>query len=280
MMVREPQNGSQRWFPARRTFRAGFCAVVLLPISLLTVANAEDAAEDARSGTAQTASPVEEAAPAPADARAASPSESAGSPAEVMGPTEGERELSLANYFITAGELTQDEDERRASYAKALEHAERAVQLLPNDAEAHFLVFGSEGRLAQMDGLATAALKLAALNRQLDEVLRLDPNHANALAARGGMMMKLPRLLGGDSEEGLAYLERAVSLDDESVGKRLELAEAYHMLGREQDAQRVANEALAAAEKRENPGEVANCKRFIEELAEACPGCALASVGR
>jgi tetratricopeptide (TPR) repeat protein len=197
-----------------------------------------------------------------------------------MGPTEGERHLSIAGYYITAGELTQDDAERRAAYAKAFEHAQRAVALMPDSAEAHFLVFGSEGRLAQMDGLATATLKLAALNRQLDEVLRLDPNHANALAARGGMLMKLPRLLGGDSQKGLEYLERAVSLDDESVGKRLELAEAYHMVGREGDARRVADDALAAAEQREKPAEVANCKRFIAELAEACPSCALASVGR
>jgi tetratricopeptide (TPR) repeat protein len=257
MMVRERQNGSQCWFPARRGFRAGLFAAFLL-ISWMTVAKAENASDDARSDAAKTAP-------------AAGP---------LMGPSEGERQLSLANHYITAGELTQDEDQRRASYATALEHAERAVELMPDNAEAHFLVFGSEGRLAQMDGLATAALKLAALNRQLDEVLRLDPNHANALAARGGMMMKLPRLLGGDSEQGLEYLERAVSLDDESVGKRLELAEAYHMVGRERDAQRVADEALVAAEKRDNPAEVANCKRFIAELAEACPGCALASVGR
>jgi tetratricopeptide (TPR) repeat protein len=240
MMVRERQNGSQCWFPARRGFRAGLFAAFLL-ISWMTVAKAENASDDARSDAAKTA---------PADG-------------PLMGPSEGERQLSLANHYITAGELTQDEDQRRASYATALEHAERAVELMPDNPEAHFLVFGSEGRLAQMD-----------------EVLRLDPNHANALAARGGMMMKLPRLLGGDSEQGLEYLERAVSLDDESVGKRLELAEAYHMVGRERDAQRVADEALVAAEKRENPAEVANCKRFIAELAEACPGCALASVGR
>lgn len=268
MMVRERQNGSQCWFPARRDFRVGFWVAVFLLISWVTVANAENAAEDARSGSAQSASA--------GTAQAAAP----GSATELMGPSEGERQIAEASHYISAGELTQDEKKRRESYAKALEHAERAVELLPDNAEAHFLVFGSEGRLAQMDGLATAALKLAALNRQLDEVLRLDPNHANALAARGGMMMKLPRLLGGDTDQGLEYLERAVSLDDESVGKRLELAEAYHMVGREKDADRVAEQALDAAEQRKNPGEIANCKRFIADLAEACPGCELASVGR
>ena len=275
MMVRDPQNGSQRRFPAHSRFYRGLCAASLLLAPLLTHATAESGA-----GVARSAAPPSASQDQATGGEAARDGASHGSQqVERMGPTEGERHLSIAGYFISAGELTQDEDARRAAYEKAREHAERAVELMPDSAEAHFLVFGSEGRLAQMDGLATAALKLAALNSQLDEVLRLDPNHANALAARGGMMMKLPRLLGGNSEKGLAYLERAVSLDDESVGKRLELAEVYHMLGRENDARRVADEALAAAEKREIPEEVVNCKRFITELAAACPGCELASAG-
>ena len=276
MMVRERQNGSQCGFPARRSFRVRLFVPIVLLISWMTVADAENASDDARSDVAPS-TPAEAAQSAPAGEAQTPPADEA---ATLMGPSEGERQIAEASHYITVGELTQDETKRRESYAKALEHAQRAVELLPDNAEAHFLVFGSEGRLAQMDGLATAALKLVALNGQLDEVLRLDPNHANALAARGGMMMKLPRLLGGDSEEGLVYLERAVSLDDESVGKRLELAEAYHMVGREKDADRVAAEALAAAEQRQNPGEIANCKRFIADLAEACPGCALASVER
>jgi tetratricopeptide (TPR) repeat protein len=273
MMVRDRQNGSQCEFHAGRSFRAGLGVAIFLVISWVTVANAENASDDARSDPARSASAAAAAAVETSDTAAVGAGQG-----PLMGPSEGERQIAEASHYIHVGELTQDETKRREAYAKALEHAERAVKLLPDNPEAHFLVFGSEGRLAQMDGLATAALKLVALNRQLDEVLRLDPNHANALAARGGMMMKLPRLLGGDSDKGLEYLERAVSLDDESVGKRLELAEAYYMVGREKDAGRVAAQALEAAEQRKNPAEIANCKRFIADLAEACSGCALASV--
>jgi len=202
------------------------------------------------------------------------------SPPGFMGPSEGERQIAEAKHEIDVGELTTDDGERRAAYARALDHANRAVALVPDSAEAHFLVFGSEGRLAQLDGLATAALKLVSLNKQLDEVLRLDPDHANALAARGGMLMKLPRLLGGDPEQGIRLLERAVSLDEDGVGKRLELAEAYHLVKREDDARRVAGEAQAMAERHGDPRQIDNARRFNAELAEACAGCALASIGR
>lgn len=259
VMVREPQKFSQRKFVRMRRVATGVVLAAFL-------------ARFAGSAQAEPA-PVADDASATADA-----SPRAAAAGELMGPTEGERQIAEASHDIKMAELATDEGERRAAYARALEHAKRAVELEPENADARFLVFASEGRIAQLDGLATAALKLVSLNRQLDEVLRLDPNHANALAARGGMLMKLPRLLGGDPNQGLALLERAVSLDDEALGKRLELAEAYHIMKREDDARRVAKEALAEAERRGDPREIAHTRRFISDLAEACSGCALASI--
>lgn len=252
-MLRESEKFSQREFKGR---------AVLACLLLVSIGSA--AAQPTFAGPGEVDSP---AGGAPASVST-----------ELMGPTEAERQIAEANRDIKAAELATDEAARRASYVQALGHARRAVELQQDSAEARFLVFGSEGRIAQLDGLATVALKLVALNRQLDEVLRLDPDHANALAARGGMLMKLPRLLGGNTEQGLALLERAVSLDDESVGKRLELAEAYHIVKREEDARRVAGEALVQAERRGDPREVAHAQRFIAQLAEACSGCALAKV--
>jgi len=194
--------------------------------------------------------------------------------------SEGAHELALANRLLTEGEQTTDPKAQRASYEAAKVHATRAVELLPNSADAHFVHFAVVGRLAQLDGLASAAMQLMTVNSELDEVLRLNPNHANALAARGGMLMKLPRLLGGDTNKGVEYLERAVSLDDTAVGKRLELAEAYQIVKRTDDANRTAEAALAMAEQMQDKGKIDSCKRFIEELHKTCSGCAMASIGR
>jgi tetratricopeptide (TPR) repeat protein len=183
----------------------------------------------------------------------------------------GRAELKLAKRYLDEGEAAQDEATQRRNYEVAKQHAERAVKLLPNEPDAHFVRFGAAGRLAQMGGLATAALALAELNRDLDEVLRLDPNHANALAARGGMMMKLPRLLGGNQQEGLRYLERAVELDQNAVGKRLELAEAYEIVGRKPEALAMAQEALEWAKRNDEPKKAARCERLIAELTRGSP---------
>jgi tetratricopeptide (TPR) repeat protein len=192
----------------------------------------------------------------------------------------GQQELLLAKQLLDRGEAAPDDDSRRKAYEAAKQHADRAVELMPNSADARFLQFGADGRIAQLGGIAVAALQLVKLNNQLDEVLRLDPNHANALAARGGMLMKLPRLLGGDTAKGVEYLERSVTLDDTAVGKRLELAEAYHIVGRDDDASTAAQRALETAQKLNDPDRVATCERFIVALKKTCSGCAVAAIGR
>jgi len=94
------------------------------------------------------------------------------------------------------------------------------------------------------------------------------------------MLMKLPRLLGGDTSEGVEYLERSVEMDPTAVGKRLELAEAYHIVGREDDAEKTARTALETARGLGDPSRVETCERFITALKETCSGCAVALIGR
>lgn len=193
---------------------------------------------------------------------------------------EGKRELGLAEQQLGAAERATDDEGRKASYRAAKQHAERATELIPANPDARFVHFAAAGRLAQLEGLASAAFQLMSLNAELDEILRLNPDHANALAARGGMLVKLPRLLGGNTKKGVELLERAVALDDTAVGKRLELAEAYHLVGRDQDATRTANEALAMAEGMQDTAKAETCRRFISDLRSACAGCAMAAIGR
>ena len=170
-------------------------------------------------------------------------------------------------------ERAEDEDEQRAAYAEVEKHADRAIAQLPQNADARFLRFAARGRVVQMDGLAAIALQLRSLNAELDEVLRLDPDHADALASRGGMLMKLPWALGGDTSRGIALLERAVSLEPEGSTKRLELAEAYQLVGRDRDAVRLAREAEEVALSNSDTQKAEAAARFRSDLQAACKDC-------
>lgn len=247
---------------------------IALPLALamaLAGFGAEAAAEPENA-----APPAVSSAAAEAESEASSPeagAETVPDPAEA----EGLAELERASEFLKAGEKASEDDEKIANYEIAAKHAERAVELLPDNADAHFVLFGAKGRVAQMGGLASAALALSSLNSELDEVLRLDPDHSDALAARGGMLMKLPRLMGGNTTEGIKHLERAVEINPNGAGTRLELAEAYEIVGRDVDAMKAGREALAIAKRKNEPKKVERAETFLADLEKSCDGCALAA---
>lgn len=195
-------------------------------------------------------------------------------------PKGGHRQLALARKRLDDAELAENEKSQRESYLAAGRHAELAIEILPENADAYFLRFAARGRLAQMDGLALGALQLPALQRELDLILQLNPEHADALSSRGGMLVKLPYLLGGNVSEGIRMLQLALKLDPQSVGKRLELAEAYHIDGRNEAAQTIVAEARAIATASGSTRKLETVKKFSVALQESCPGCAVESIGR
>src|SRR5207237_1284930 len=96
--------------------------------------------------------------------------------------------------------------------------AERAVALDDNSADAHFALFCNLGELMRLDGEnLTQVFQLRRLMAEVDRTLELDPNHVDAMAAKGTLLVRLPRLLGGDSVKGEAML-RQVLLREATLG--------------------------------------------------------------
>ena len=186
----------------------------------------------------------------------------------------GQAALKRANDALEQGETARDDASRRRAYEIASQEADEAVELLPDNADARFTQFGAEGRLAQMRGVAAVALALPGLNDQLEKVLELDPDHASALAARGGMLMKLPWLLGGDKDEGVRILEHAVALNPTGARAHLELAQAYEIVGRDPEAMRMGRKALRLAQAKGEDGKARQAAEFVADLAQSCSNCA------
>jgi len=194
--------------------------------------------------------------------------------------SKAQADLARASELLDEGEHAQNSTDRRAFYLAAERHADAAVALLPKSADAHFLRFAARGRLAQMKGLARAAWQLASLQEELDLVLELDPNHADALGSRGGMLVKLPYLFGGDRTRGIQLLQRSLKLDPQSVGKRLELAEAYHLNEQDDEARKELEDARVIAEGSGSTQQIETVKKFTDALAKSCRGCELEILAR
>ena len=79
----------------------------------------------------------------------------------------------------------------------------------------------------------------------LDQTLILNPNHLDALSAKGTFLVRLPRLLGGDTEKGEQLLRRVIREEPTSVNARLSLAKSCEERGDHEEAvKRLAQEAL------------------------------------
>lgn len=174
--------------------------------------------------------------------------------------------------LLRVGEDSLDDDEKRRSYEEGLRLARQAVLADDRNADAHFAVFANQGRLQLLDGAVPNPFDLARANRELERTLELDPNHADALAAKGGMYRQLPRLLGGDLDKAEALLTKAISFNANSVGARIELARLYRERGRPEDGVPLLHAASAVAKRQGKHRQLAEARVLLETLAEEGAG--------
>jgi tetratricopeptide (TPR) repeat protein len=166
-----------------------------------------------------------------------------------------------------AGRFARDRAAREQHFTAGLELAERALQVSEASAEAHFARFCNKGELARIDGESIGALVgLSGLMSDLDRTLELDPDHAEALAAKGIMLIRLPRLFGGDTTRGETMLRRVLLLDPEAVSSRLVLAECCERRGERDEALGLARRALEIATAQGRGDKIAEAQATLAKL--------------
>jgi tetratricopeptide (TPR) repeat protein len=169
-------------------------------------------------------------------------------------------------HCLDRGDGSDDASTKLEWYRRGKDLAEQAILQDETSAEAHFALFANWGRWLQTDGWFKNSYRLPALRRELDRALELDPDYADALAAKGGLYLQLPRFLGGDGAKAEALLLRAIELDPAAVGARLELADRYVDLDRLDKARDVASTALRLAIEQNKPQFVTRATKLLEEV--------------
>jgi tetratricopeptide (TPR) repeat protein len=167
---------------------------------------------------------------------------------------------------LHGGEDATTKEAKRAAYGDGLQWAERAVAADDNNADAHYARFANRGRIMQLEG-AVNPLNLLIVNRELERTLKLNPNHADALAARGGMYRQLPWVLGGDLEKAADYLSRAVALDPDACGSRIELAETYRDMGHPERSVPLLEKAAEVAERMHKQRQLHQARELLTQLS-------------
>jgi tetratricopeptide (TPR) repeat protein len=169
-----------------------------------------------------------------------------------------------------AGRRAIDRDARKEHFDRGQALAERAVALDDNNADAHFALFCNLGELMRLDGESLShAFQLHRLMAELDRTLELNPNHVDAMASKGTLLIRLPRLLGGDSAQGEALLRQVILRDPNAFSSRLALANVCEARGDRQDALAFATRALQIARQQGRADKVAEAQAALAELRAA-----------
>ena len=126
-----------------------------------------------------------------------------------------------------AFDLCQQADVERddASRVRMLTHglalAEVAVGEDDADALGHFALFCNLARRLRHDGLRLGSpFEMMRVLRALDRAVALAPVDPDVMTAKGALLIELPPLLGGDADEGEAWLRRALAIAPEHATAR------------------------------------------------------------
>jgi tetratricopeptide (TPR) repeat protein len=181
-----------------------------------------------------------------------------------------------AERTLRAAEARELDATAMSLYHQAIAEAEAALARNPNSAGANFVYFAARGRILLADGLTKNLMELRELDRKhLDRAIELDPRYFNAIAAKGGVLLDLPRLLGGDPAEGLRLLKRANQLNPGGPGTRVSLAKALARNGQIEEARKhvriAAHHACIQGRRKALDDAVALSEELGMEIAQARP---------
>jgi len=166
-----------------------------------------------------------------------------------------------------AGRRAADRDARKDHFDRGQGLAQQAITLDERSADAHFALFCNMGELMRLDGESlSSALQLRRLMAEVNRTLELNPQHTDALAAKGTLLLRLPRLFGGDAQRGEALLREVIQKDPNAFSSRLTLARTCVARGDRDEAMAFATRALQIAREQGRADKVAEAQATLSEL--------------
>lgn len=142
---------------------------------------------------------------------------------------------------IYANHLETDTDRARSLYQQAIERAELAQQLLPDDPNAYYFHAFALGRMSQSISIVKALKQGLGgkIRDSLEQTLEMQPDHAEAHTAMGlyhaEIIDKVGKLIGGmtygaDKDEALAHFDQALKLTPDSPIAHIEYGNGLYLL--------------------------------------------------
>jgi tetratricopeptide (TPR) repeat protein len=147
--------------------------------------------------------------------------------------------IALAKVCFIFGDVrTENPEEKLQAYEQGRAAAKRAVELAPNNAEAHFWYATNTARWAQTKGVTRSLFLLSTVRQEIKTVLELDPTFLPVYSLAGSVYIAVPTLLGGDLDKGEEMFRKGLELDPRFTSARVGLARALIKKNRLPEARR------------------------------------------
>lgn len=152
--------------------------------------------------------------------------------------------LAKMNYYL--GAHTMDSSEKEKSFHDGIAAGKLAVQLQDGKPDGHFWLganYGGNAKLSVLAGLSD----FDDIRREMEAVIKLDERYqaGSAYMALGQLYLEAPRILGGDAQKAVEYLEKGSRIGPDNALLRWHLAAAYAELHRNEDARKQIDYLLA-----------------------------------
>jgi tetratricopeptide (TPR) repeat protein len=126
----------------------------------------------------------------------------------------------------------------------AIHHAERAVEMEPNDSDAHALLGDLYGRKIGLGGFFTGLKYGPKGINQIHEALKLNPHNAYAYDCMGRRYLFAPRAFGGDIQKAVENFRKAVDINPNYDEGFVWLGIGYEVQGNVEQARQEFERAL------------------------------------
>jgi len=165
------------------------------------------------------------------------------------------------------GRLAKERSIRLGHFERGQALAEQAIAIEEPYADAHFALFCSLGEQLRIDGESvTSVFGFRRMMSELDRTLELNPNHVDAISAKGTLLVKIPGMLGGDKEKGEQLLQEVIKREPKAVNARLVLAKVRCEKGQHREAVTLASDALTIAKKHRRSEFIPEARAVLQQV--------------
>lgn len=140
------------------------------------------------------------------------------------------------------GDQAETSDEQLTHYEKAEALAKKAVRANDRCIECHFWLGVAYGKIGQTRGVLQSLFLVSPIEREMQIVLSLNPQHSGAHHVLGVVYRLIPGFIGGSLDKSIAELSLAIQLNRAGTVHYVELARSYAAAGMKQKEMEVLDE--------------------------------------